>query len=96
MSKKTIPFDAMVKEWKNDPDYVKEYEGLKVEFGVAHELIRARARAHLTQKDVAKKMETTQSAIARLESGTRAVNLKTLEKYATATGTHLQIKLSTH
>lgn len=89
-------FDTVVEEWKNDPDYVKEYEDLKVEFEVTRELIRARARAQLTQKEVAKKMRTTQSAIARLESGTKSINLKTLEKYAAATRTHLQIKLSAH
>lgn len=96
MSKKTIPFDAVAQEWKTDPEYAKEYEALEVEFEVARELIRARTRAHLTQADVAKRMGTTQSVIARLESGTRSVNLKTLEKYAAATGTHLHVRLSAH
>lgn len=50
-------------------------------------------RAHLTQSDVAKRMGTTQSVIARLESGRNSITLKTLGKYAEATDSHLSIKL---
>jgi predicted transcriptional regulator len=91
---KTIPFKEMAKEWKKDAKYKKEYESLKAEFEIARELIHARVRAHLTQVEVAKRMGTTQSAVARLESGTRSISLKTLEKYAEATGSHLRIRLT--
>lgn len=91
---KTIPFKEITDEWKKDPEYVKEYEKLEEEFAIARELIHARARAHLTQAEVAKRMGTTQSVVARLESGTKSINLKTLEKYAEATGSHLQVRLT--
>ncbi len=94
MSKKTVPFDVVTKRWKSDPEYLKEYEALNVKFEVARALIKARMKANLTQADVAERMGTTQSVIARLESGTRSVNLKTLEKYASATGTRLHVTLS--
>ncbi|MBS0271213.1 MAG: helix-turn-helix transcriptional regulator [Proteobacteria bacterium] len=93
---KTIPFEKMTEEWKKNSEYKQEYERLKPEFEVARELIHARSRAHLTQAEVAKRMGTTQSVVARLESGANSASLKTLEKYAKATGSHLHVRLSTH
>jgi DNA-binding XRE family transcriptional regulator len=89
----TIPFDEITKEWKKDPVFRQEYDKLKPEFELARELIRARVRAHLTQAEVAKRMGTTQSVVARIESGRNSITLKTLGKYAEATGSHLSIKL---
>ena len=91
---KTISFTEMKKEWRKDPKYQEAYENLKPEFEIARELIHARARAHLTQAELAKRMGTTQSVVARLESGAQSTSLKTLEKYAKATGNHLHIRLS--
>lgn len=93
---KTIPFKTIAEKWQKNPEYRKEYENIKPEFEVARELIHARARAHLTQAEVARRMGTTQSVVARLESGTKSANLKTLEKFAIATGSHLRVRLSSH
>ncbi len=93
---KTVPFESVAEKWKENPDYREAYKTLESEFEVARELIHARVRARLTQQDLAKRMGTTQSAIARLESGTKSINLKTLEKYAAATGNHLHVRLSAH
>jgi ribosome-binding protein aMBF1 (putative translation factor) len=93
---KTVPFKAIAEKWKKNPEYQQEYESLKSEFEVARELIHARTRARLTQAEVARRMGTTQSVVARLESGTKSANLKTLEKFAMATGSHLHVRLSAH
>lgn len=92
---KTIPFKTIAEKWKKDPEYMQNYETLRPEFEVARELIHARVRACLTQNEVARRMGTTQSVVARLESGTKSANLKTLEKFAMATGSHLHVRLST-
>jgi len=52
---------------------------------------RFRAKARLTQAQLARRMATTQSVIARLESGRARPSTKTLERLATATGTRLRI-----
>ncbi len=80
-------------QWMNSPDFVKEYENLASEFNLASSLIRARAAANLTQEDVAKRMGTSQSAIARLESGHRP-SLKSLRRYAAAVGHKVEIRLT--
>ena len=78
-------------EWLKDPEYRKEYDALEEEFALAHAMIAARAKAGLTQEQLAERMETSQSAIARLESGRMKPSARTLERFAKATGTHLRI-----
>jgi DNA-binding XRE family transcriptional regulator len=83
---------ALAKKVK-DPAFRTAYEKLGTEFEIARMLIAARAKAGLTQVQLAKKMGTTQSAIARLESGKRMPSIETLESYARATGCELRIRL---
>lgn len=58
------------------------------------ELTRARRAAGLTQVEVAKRMGTTQSAIARAESGwTRLPSLQWLERYSAAVGRPITVTI---
>lgn len=77
-----------------DPEVRTPYEALSDEFDLASELIAARARAGLTQAEVAKRMGTAQSAVARLESGAQMPSVSTLLKFAQATRSRVIIKLS--
>jgi transcriptional regulator with XRE-family HTH domain len=54
-------------------------------------MIEARGRAGLTQEELARRMDTTQSNIARLESGRVIPSTRTLERFAKATGHRLKI-----
>lgn len=77
--------------WNRDPDYRKAYEELGPEFAVARSLIEARKDAGFTQAELAARMKTTQSAVARMESGRVPPSIRTLERVARATGTRLRI-----
>ena len=50
------------------------------------ELVRARQESALSQTEIAARMGTSQSAVARLESGGLDARLSTLERYAAAMG----------
>ena len=78
-------------QWSQDPEYRAAYEALGPEFELARLLIEARTGAGLTQAQLARRMKTTQSVIARLESGRVHPSTKTLERIARATGTRLRI-----
>ena len=78
-------------KWREDPDYQSAYDELGPEFNLAHSLIEARVSAGLTQKQLAEKMHTTQSVIARMESGRTHPSTRTLHKVAQSTGTRLRI-----
>lgn len=91
MNRKSIPVEEAFAEWRKDPEYRKAYAALEDEFTLAASMIRARAVAGLTQLQLARRMQTTQAVIARLESGRVKPSTRTLERLASATGTKLRI-----
>ena len=88
---KTIPIETLFAKWREDPEYVREYDALEEEFALATALIAARANSGLTQEEIAQRMGTTQSAVARLEGGRSRPSTTTLAKFAKATGTKLRV-----
>jgi ribosome-binding protein aMBF1 (putative translation factor) len=84
--------DDLHKKWlKERPGYAKAVADLEEEFQLARQLIGARARAGLTQEQLATRMKTTRTVISRLESGRMKPSTRTLERYARATGHKLKI-----
>jgi transcriptional regulator with XRE-family HTH domain len=75
------------------PETRKEYDALEEEFALINELLAARSKAKLSQAQVAKRMGTSQSAVARIESG-HTPSLTSLRKYAHAVGRKVEIKLA--
>ena len=61
--------------------------------GLVDELAAARRAQGLSQTVVAARMETSQSVVARLESGAIDVRLSTLERYAAAVGRDLEMRV---
>ena len=74
-----------------DPEVRKHYDAMEEEFALMAEVTKARARAGLSQAELAKRMKTTQSTIARLESGRGLPSTRTLGRFAKATGHRLKI-----
>ena len=67
---------------------------LAPEFEIAAELLRARLRAGLSQAELADRMGTSQSTIARLENGQTLPGTKAILRYAKATGSRVRVRLS--
>ena len=87
------PIGKLKRKWMRDPEFAVEYARLEREFAIAGVIIGARKHAMLTQKQLAERMGTSQSVIARLESGRVMPSIKTLFRIAEATGTHPEIRL---
>jgi transcriptional regulator with XRE-family HTH domain len=89
--------DDMIAGWQKDSTFREEYDALEEQFALFDILLKARYEAGLTQADVAERMGTKTSAIARLEAGggrqKHSPSLATLRKYAAAVGCRLEIKL---
>jgi DNA-binding XRE family transcriptional regulator len=86
-------FEAFKKKALKNPAVKREYDALEAEFALARELIGARAKARLSQAQVARRMGTSQSAVARMESGRTLPSTSSLLKYAKAVGKELRIAL---
>lgn len=72
-------------------EFREEYAKADAEFALLEAMITARREAKLTQAELAEKIGTTQSAIARLEAGRVSPSVSTLRRYAEATGHQLQV-----
>ena len=81
------------KELLSDPAVKEEYDKLAPRYAVISHLISARLQKGLTQKEIAEKLGTRQSAIARLESGNINPSLDLLQKLAQIMGYKLTIHL---
>ncbi len=76
-----------------DAEFREEYARADEEYALIEALIRARTAAKLTQAEFARRLGTTQSAVARLEGGRVSPSFATLRRYAEATGTRLTVGL---
>ena len=76
-----------------DPEFVMMFQEERARSELALAVSNARLRAGLTQAELASKVETSQSVIARLESGTdrRMPTLPFLARIAAATGRRLVV-----
>lgn len=82
------------KRKERDPEFAENYEVGFADFRIGVILRQAREAAGLTQEEVAKRLQTNKSAISRIENHADDVRLSTIQKYAEAVGTNLQIRLA--
>lgn len=76
-----------------DPEVKAEYERLGPIFAVVGEMIEARRAAGLTQTEIANRMGTSQSVVARLENARHMPTFEMIARYAAAIGRRLDIHL---
>lgn len=76
-----------------DPEVKAEYDRLGPIFAVVGEMIEARQQAGLTQAEVASRMGTSQSVVARLEAARHMPTFDLVARYAAALGRRLDVHL---
>lgn len=86
-------WQTIKKEILSDSEVKKAYDGLDVEYQILSDIVRIRNRNKITQKQLAKKIGTTQSALSRFEIGDVNPSLDFLKKVANALGTKLVVRL---
>jgi ribosome-binding protein aMBF1 (putative translation factor) len=77
---------ALHQKWMKNKEYRQAHDDVSPEFALAQAFIEARVTVGLTQEQLAQRMDTTPSVIARLESGRTRPSTQTLERLAAATG----------
>ncbi len=84
--------EELHQKWMQDPEYAQLYNQPDPWFEVAKVLLEIRVRSGMTQKKLAQELNTSQSAISRLESGEYNPTLKFLDKVAKVFGKKLKIE----
>lgn len=87
-------FDEWLRKELKDPRFRKGYDAERRSAFLAYRIVALRAKLGWSQKELARRMGTSQQAVARLESGEYGgFTLRTLEKVARALGAELVIDL---
>lgn len=94
MKRQHLDFKIWLADKLKDPEFKAEYDRQEPEFAVIKAILKARMEKGITQKELAEKVGTKQSAIARLESGNANPSIGFLQKVAGALGTNLQINFT--
>lgn len=86
-------WEDVKKELLKDPKVKAEYDRLEPEYKLISKIIEARIKNKMTQAELAKKVGTKQSAIARFEAGNSNPTLDFMDRLATALGAKLIIEI---
>ena len=78
----------------SDPQAQAEYQRLGPIYAVVGEMVDARQSAGLTQAELARRMGTSQSVIARLESARHMPTFDLISRYAQALGQRVEVRLA--
>ncbi|TDY38986.1 helix-turn-helix protein [Alicyclobacillus sacchari] len=76
-----------------DPEFREAWAESQLEYEVARQLIQLRKSRGMTQKQLAARLRTKQSEIARIENGNQNISLGKLRKIAEAMGGHVVVKI---
>ena len=86
-------FNELKKELLRDPEAKKEYDRLGPRFQLIRSIIQKRIEKDISQKELAERMGTKQSALSRLESGEYNPSLSFMQRVAEALDSKLEIKI---
>ena len=92
MARRVYTIQDHLKESLKDPAFRTAWEASEVEYQVSRQIIAERLRLHMTQTDLAKKVNTTQAVISRIEHMTENVSVELLKRIASAFGTRVKVQ----
>ncbi len=92
---KKTNFDIYLEEQLKDPDFAERFEKAGEAWDVALQLAALREKAGLSQRDLARKLHTSQQQISRLESPSyEGHSLSMLRRVAEALGVTVRVTLA--
>lgn len=87
-------FRDRLKEDLKDPEFHKVFDEEEIYVSLAIQAAKIRQEEGLTQKELAKRLHTTQQTVSRLENiQNKSYSLTTLIKLARALNKHLKVEL---
>ncbi|MFA5318239.1 MAG: helix-turn-helix transcriptional regulator [Patescibacteria group bacterium] len=90
---KLVDFDDYLKEELKNPEFKRLYNEYGKQLEISYQMQQLRKQKKISQAQLAKKIGTTQSNIARMESGKQNFTIDILNKVAVALGKELKISI---
>ena len=91
MKNKLYTFEDHLKESLKDPDFRKVWEESEPEYLLARDIIKKRIEKKMSQRDLAKKLKTSQSVVSRIETMNANPSLFLLKRIAKVLEADLQV-----
>lgn len=88
---KATDFQNMLRKELKNPEFKKYYDEYGKQLEIAYQILQLRTKKKISQAQLAKKIGTKQSNIARMEAGQQNFSVDILEKIAGALGCNLSI-----
>jgi len=90
-NKAMIDFQDILKKELKNPEFKKHYNESGKQLEIAYQILKLRKQRKISQAQLAKKIGTKQSNIARIEAGQQNFSIDTLEKIAEALNCELKV-----
>ncbi|NCN25121.1 transcriptional regulator [Candidatus Falkowbacteria bacterium CG10_big_fil_rev_8_21_14_0_10_37_14] len=84
-------FQVYLDESLKDPEFKKAYDEFGKQLEIAYQILQLRKKKKMSQADLAEKIGTTQSNVARMEAGQQNLTTGTLHKIAEAFNCELKV-----
>ena len=91
---KYVLFEDVLRAEMHNPEFKAAYDALAPKYALISAMLDARNKKGMTQAEIARRAGTTQSAIARFESGRTNPTLDFAVRLSSAVGAKLEIRLS--
>ena len=85
-------FEQYLKKQLKDPEFKQLFDEYDKQLEIAYQILQLRKKKKVSQSQLAKKIGTTQSNVARMEAGKQNFSTDMLVKVASALGKTLEIK----
>lgn len=92
--RKEYTFRDHLKESLKDPEFRKAWKESELEYRLSKQIIETRLKQDLSQRDLAKKVKTTQAVISRIETMSANPSIGLLKRISRALNTPLQLQIS--
>jgi len=86
-------FQEDLNERLKDPEFKKAWDETEAEYILATKIIEARLKRKMSQRDLARRIKTSQAAISRIETGSGNPSFSFLKRISAALGGKLQISI---
>ena len=93
-TQKSLDFQHYLEKELKDPQFRKYYEEYGKQLEIAYQILQLRKKQGLSQAQLAKKLKTSQSNVARMETGQQNFTTDTLQKIASALNRELRIQFA--
>ncbi|MEA2113583.1 MAG: helix-turn-helix transcriptional regulator [Patescibacteria group bacterium] len=88
---KAVDFQEYLAEELKNPKFKRHYDECGKQLEIAYQILQLRKKEKMSQAELAKKIGTKQSNVARMETGRQNFTTETLRRIASALGRELKV-----